>query len=72
MKTRCTYKSYIAKLEGGPLTYSKQCGAHVVLHVEIVEGHDLDETLQRCNAHLCVEGLGRLTHDLHDEVALRL
>lgn len=54
------------------LTYSKKCRSHVVLHILVIERHDLDETLQSSNSYLVVGRLGRLTNHLHNEVSLRL
>lgn len=53
-------------------TYCKQSWSHVMFHVDIIKGHNLDKTLKGCNSHSGVFGLGGLTYNLHDEVTLRL
>ena len=53
-------------------THREESGSHVVFHELVVERHDLDEALQRRDAHLRVARLRRLAHHLHDEVTLRL
>ena len=43
-------KSHVLKANG-EMAHSKESRSHVGLHVLVVETHDLDQVLQRCNLH---------------------
>ena len=54
------------------ITHGKESRSHVVLHVLVVERHDLYKTLQGSYSHLYVWWLRCFTYYLHDKVSLRL
>ena len=56
----------------GNKAHSKESRPHVGLHVDVVKGHNPDETLQGGHSDTCILALGGLTHNLHDEVTLIL
>ena len=68
----CPYHELSSSKTSINITHCKKCWSHVGLHILVIETHYLDQVLKSCYLHRNIVTLGGLTHDLHDEMTLRL
>ena len=53
-------------------TYAKEGTLHIECHLLVIEGHDLNQALERANLHRHRRVLSRLADNLHDVIAFAL